>query len=151
HAVVVRALLAPGDYGQSAGLLGVALQAAASVIGHSLSGRRLPVRVVAGGTAQPAGAGLETAALVHPLDQPHHLALGRPFRAWDEDRPEQVQRQPRTEVEGSATLADQALLSLEVALLADPFAQHGGEVSRVDDRDIGRPWDRISAFASLDV
>src|SRR5262249_38963098 len=130
---------------------------ALEVVGRSLLGSDVPVRVVAGGAAElplPLRGLLlarqETPAQVHLLDVVDRLVvLVRAGRA-DVDRPDGLGRQPGAEVVQGAAAVDGSGIAGEGALLAHPRPQLRAEVAGVDDGVIGA-GPGILAAGVLDV
>ena len=123
--------------GKAQPLLFVARQAALAVVGGLGRRRRQPVRVVARDAAELALARAETATRFHLLDLPDRLELASVAVLPEEDRQEPVQRQARAEVEKLTARPGEAERALEMALLTDRFPQCGGQIGRVDDRQVG--------------
>src|SRR5262249_18371651 len=81
----------------------VAVQAPGAVEGEALGLRYGLVRIVAGGAAKSALAGLETLALKHLLDVANRLVIVSQFVGHQVDGPEVLKRKPGAEVEESAS------------------------------------------------
>src|SRR5262245_62900281 len=101
------------------------------------------VRVVAGGTAEPALARLEALALDHLLDVADCFLFPAHRRRGHVNRPEILQRKTRTVIEEPTSAARNAGLALKVALLADGLPQRGFEVVRVDDGVVDAPFGQL--------
>src|SRR5439155_26770550 len=97
------------------------------------------VRVVAGGTAEPALARLEALALEHLLDMADGGALFPLASGRHVDGEELFEGEPRAEVEDAAPTTEDAGDAFEVALLADGLAQGRLQVARVDDGTVELP------------
>ena len=132
-AVVPRRCLDPLGVRLAAGLVLVTRLTTAAVECHPFRRCRHGMRIVAGSAAQPAGTGLETAALIHLLDVADGPAARPKFGRADENGPELVQRQPRPVVERLPATPLLAPFTLEVALLADPLTQLGRQVAGIDN------------------
>src|SRR5438128_1250597 len=143
-------LLLPPRCGQTAAGLLMTAQAARAVVGRFFLRLGQKVRIVAGNAAQLAAARLVTAAVEHLAHVADRLGFIMEPGPGNINRPEQVERQARAKIKRLPVAARDARLAVEMALLADRFAQGRLQMPWIDDRVVS-PLDGCCGLAAGDV
>src|SRR6516225_2958101 len=107
--------------------------AAIPIVGDLTVSGRQAVRIMTRNTSHLAGALLVAATGGHLFDLPHRPEFIRKFRRSNERSQEQVQGQPRPIFPELPPPARNPPFSLQMALLADRIAQHGGQMAWMDN------------------